>query len=182
MPNYRRTAIPGGTFFFTVVSYRRRKILCNADVREALRMAIRTVRSKLPFRVDAWVLLPDHLHCIWTLPSGDEKFSIRWSMIKRLVTQRVDGARGAPYRSESRLRRREGGLWQRRFWEHAVSNHEDMNRCLDYLHWNPVKHAYVQQVCDWPYSTFHRFVRHGWYPVNWGGGEVGVPNGGLFGE
>jgi len=170
MPNYRRASIPGGTWFFTLVSCQRRKILCNHDIRSALREAIRTVQTQQPFSVDAWILLPDHLHCIWTLPDGDRDFSIRWAKIKRLVTQRC----GASYPPEgpvraSKRRRNEGMLWQRRFWEHAIRDDADLQRCLDYLHWNPVKHGYVDQVADWPYSTFHRFVKDGLYPRDWAG-------------
>ena len=213
MPNYRRADIPGGTYFFTLVSYRRQKILCNENIRIALRDAIVTTRTKLPFTIDAWVLMPDHLHTIWTLPENDNAYSVRWSMIKRLVTQRVagdDGAHGAPYGlssdggngvidvgcavrtgvdsnahgscevSASRLKRREGNIWQRRFWEHQVRDQDDLNRCLDYLHGNPLKHGHVVRVVDWPYSTFHRFVREGLYPEGWGGGEV--DDGSVFGE
>jgi len=217
MPNYRRSVVPGGTYFFTVVTHQRRKNLCNDDMRDALHSAIRSTQAKWPFLIDAWVLLPDHLHAIWTLPRNDRDYSARWSMIKRLVTQQVGftssyGAHGAPYngdsgghgaadisasrllptvgcavrtnsppnkakcnqpcQSESRKKRREGHLWQRRFWEHLVRDEGDLNRCRDYLHWNPVKHGQVSRVADWPYSTFHRFVRKGWYPVDWGGDEL----------
>ena len=205
MPNYRRADIPGGTYFFTLVSYRRQKILCNENIRTALRDAIVTTRAKYPFIIDALVLLPNHLHTIWTLPENDNAYSVRWSMIKRLVTQRVGGvhgafgAHGAPYDgvvdvgcavrtdrshgiavSASRLKRREGNTWQRRFWEHQVGDQDDLNRCLDYLHGNPLKHGYVKRVVDWPYSTFHRFVRDGVYPEDWGGGEVDDSS--VFGE
>ena len=258
MPNYRRADIPGATYFFTLVSYRRQKILCNNNIRIALRDAIVNTRTKLPFTIDAWVLMPDHLHVIWTLPENDRAYSVRWSMIKRLVTQRVAGcgdgahgdfgahdapygvsrqgdigAHGAPYDghgrsneesaldcrvrhahhhhnhpnqphgapydgvvdvgcavrtdrfhgaavSASRLKRREGNIWQRRFWEHRVRDQADLNRCMDYLHWNPVKHGYVERVHDWPYSTFHRFVREGLYTENWGG--QGVDEDGVFVE
>jgi putative transposase len=214
MPDYRRARTPGATYFFTLVSYQRRPSLCDDPVRAALRDAITIVRREHPFTIDAWVLLPDHLHCIWTLPEHDHAYSVRWSMIKRLVTQRV-GAHGAPYNiggaypyyhngrvrrahhrdptqihpdhredfpivSASRLRRREGAIWQRRFWEHRVSDQADRNRCIDYLHWNPVKHGHVDRVVDWPYSTFHRFVREGLYPEDWGG--QGVIEDGAFGE
>lgn len=222
MPNYRRADIPGATYFFTVVSHRRRPMLCDDTVRMALRQAITAVKNKHAFTIDAWILLPDHLHCIWTLPENDYAYSVRWSMIKRLVTQAV-GARGAPCGGDagfgahgalyedsllegrvrrahreypeqihpdhrvhyphvlaSRMRRREGCIWQRRFWEHRIRDQSELNRCLDYLHWNPVKHGYVSRVADWPYSTFHRFVRQGVYPEDWGG--QGVVENGAFGE
>jgi putative transposase len=180
MPNYRRAAVPGGTYFFTLTSYQRRNILCNDEVRIALRDSIRTTQAKHPFTIDAWVLMPDHLHCIWILPPGDDGYSIRWSMIKRLVTQRVGFTGGAPYVSASREKRREGHCWQRRFWEHWVRDENDLNRCRNYLHWNPVKHGHVSRVADWPYSTFHRFVREGMYTEDWGG--QGIDDGGSFGE
>ena len=190
MPNYRRAIVPGGTFFFTVVSWQRRPVLCHPDIRATLRAAITTVREAYPFTINAWVLLPDHLHCVWTLPDGDADFAVRWAMIKRFVTRRAggsgDGARSAPYGGSapcggaSRLRRHEGGLWQRRFWEHQVRDQSDLNRCLNYLHWNPVKHGHVDRVADWPYSTFHRFVRVGMYPKDWSVQDV--VDKGAFGE
>jgi putative transposase len=184
MPNYQRARVPGGTFFFTIVSWRRRPILCHPVIRASLRVAITTVREVHPFRIDAWVLLPDHLHCVWTLPEGDVGYSVRWSKIKRFVTQRVEGsvngAHGAPYGHVTRSRRREGRIWQRRFWEHQVRDQLDMARCLDYLHWNPVKHGYVRSVGEWPYSSFHRYVQQGHYPAGWGG-PVDADEG-VFGE
>ena len=205
MPDYRRSSTPGATYFFTLVTYRRHKILCNDEIRVALRHAIRTAQTRWSFTIEAWVLMPDHLHTIWTLPPDDADYSKRWSMIKRLVTKSVGavtGAHGAPYScvgctprvfaprhavrtnslSESRKKRREGGIWQRRFWEHQVLDASDLNRCLDYLHWNPVKHGHVSQVADWPFSTFHRFVRQERYPQDWGGGAVVNLDQKIFGE
>jgi putative transposase len=192
MPNYRRAIVPGGTFFFTVVTWQRRPVLCNPDLRAALREAITNVRGTHPVTIDAWVLLHDHLHCVWTLPDGDGDFAVRWAMIKRFVTRRTGfsggGAQSAPYEarphcvSRSRLKRHEGRLWQRRFWEHQVRDLADLKRCLDYLHWNPVKHGLVARVADWPYSTFHRWVNDGMYPVDWGGEVVRQIDGRDFGE
>jgi len=191
MPNYRRAVVNGGTFFFTVVAYKRRPILCNDDIRETLREGIRVVRAERPFDIDACVLLPDHLHCVWTLPGGDSDFSTRWAMIKRFVTKKCgfgvgcvsrtkfDGARSAPY-PHSRAKRNEGLLWQRRFWEHSIRDQSDLTRCIDYVHWNPVKHGHVRRVVDWPYSTFHRYLRIGTYAHDWGG--VTVTDDDRFGE
>lgn len=181
MPNYRRSIAEGGTFFFTVVSYQRRPVLCEEAIRRALRQAIHAVQSERPFNIDAWVLLPDHLHCVWTLPPGDSDFSTRWAMIKKNATKTTVGCvsrtvsnnarsvrsahRGS---SLSRNRRNEGLLWQRRFWEHTIRDHEDLKRCIDYVHWNPVKHGQVSNVTDWPFSTFHRYVRQGVYARDWG--------------
>lgn len=170
MPDYRRPALQGGAYFFTVVTYRRQTFLCHPDVRVALRAGIRTVQADHPFAIDAWVLLPDHLHCIWQLPTGDVEFAKRWAMIKRAVTKRC-GARlhQEEWMSASRRQRHESTLWQRRFWEHVIRNDTDLNRHRDYIHWNPVKHGYVKQVKDWPFSTFHRFVKRGMYSADWGG-------------
>ena len=183
MPNYRRASVPGGTWFFTLVTYQRHNILCNDDIRLALREAIQTVRTQHPFSVDAWILLPDHLHCIWTLPAGDRDFSIRWAKIKRFVTQHCRAAYPpqGPVMASKR-RRNEGTLWQRRFWEHTVRDDQDLTHCLDYLHWNPVKHGYVNRVADWPYSTFHRFVNNGIYPQDWGGAVNQDADEKMFGE
>ncbi len=169
MPHYQRCRIPGGCYFFTVVTHDRQPLLKQHDVRLALRQAIQRVRSQQPFRIDGWVLLPDHLHCIWTLPPGDADYSGRWRHIKSLVTQ----ACGARYfrPEELSLRRAhkgQGTLWQQRFWEHGIRDESDLQRHLDYLHWNPVKHGLVSRVADWPWSSFHRQVRLGFYPPDWG--------------
>lgn len=182
MPDYRRANTPGGTYFFTVNTYQRRTILTESKVRKALRHAIKQARITFPFKVEAWVLLPDHLHCIWTLPDGDANFSARWGMIKRHVSKYGSGhlEREEPT-SESRRKRKESALWQRRFWEHQIRDEVDFQRHVDYIHWNPVKHGYVEKVIDWPYSTFHRYVAKGVYPDNWGGMD-NEANDGCFGE
>lgn len=135
----------------------------------ALRDAIRAVRAIRPFTIDAWVLLPDHLHCIWTMPEDDADFSQRWSQIKH----RVSYACGEAYAmrpSVSGLKRGEATIWQRRFWEHRIRDDRDMERHMDYIHFNPVKHGHVQQAIAWPYSTLRRYVDAGWYPEDWAGG------------
>lgn len=167
-----------------MVAQGRQPILTREELREALREGIREVRQSLPFIIEAWVLLPDHLHAIWTLPEGDANYGSRWAVIKRMVTRRCCGAfherEVAAVRethptdsrhilSASMQKRREGGLWQRRFWEHTIRDEEDFRRHMDYLHYNPVKHGYVSKVTDWPYSMFHRLVQKGVYPVDWGG-------------
>lgn len=172
MPNYRRANITGGTYFFTVNTLRRLPILTEPPVRAALREAIRQTRAIHSFDIDAWVLLPDHLHCIWTLPEGDADFSIRWAKIKRYVSKECRAEFGAQDLSESRNKRREAGLWQRRFWEHQIRDDADLARHVDYIHWNPVKHELVAQASDWPYSTFHRYVGAGVYSSDWGLSEA----------
>jgi putative transposase len=170
MPDYRRQKIPGGTFFFTVVTFRRRPILTIPASRRLLRAAWLDVRERFPFITEAVCLLPDHLHCIWTLPEGEVDYSLRWKEIKRLFTKGYLSEIGAgDRRNASRLKRGEAAIWQRRFWEHVIRDQEDLNRHLDYLHYNPVKHGLVERVCEWPWSSFHRYVRREWYPPDWGG-------------
>ncbi|MCA1248508.1 transposase [Massilia sp. MS-15] len=167
MPHYRR-ALAGSTYFFTVVTHRRRPILCDEPMRIALRSAIGKVRGRLPFDIDAMVLMPDHLHCIWTLPDGDTNFSLRWSQIKHHVSYTCRRLYPATV-SASRQRQRTAAIWQRRFWEHQIRDERDLERHVDYIHYNPVKHGFVQAAFAWPYSTFNRFVRNGMYAVDWGG-------------
>lgn len=179
MPEYRRADVNGGTYFFTVNTLRRRPLLTLPIVREVLRQAVDTIRSRSPFAIDAWVLLPDHLHCIWTLPPTDADYSKRWGKIKRHVSQRCAASMSlCTEPSDSRRKRRESTFWQRRFWEHLIRDEADYRRHVDYIHWNPVKHGLVQRARDWPYSTFHRHVHAGIYPADWGisdlaGGEYG---------
>ena len=165
-----RRLLTGSTYFFTVVAHRRRPIFCNPLIRSNLAQAIRFVRGIRPFVIDAWILLPDHMHCIWTLPEDDVDYSTRWATIKRYVSSYSgqvlhDDAISTP----SRRNRRESTIWQRRFWEHQIRDDEDFGRHMDYIHFNPVKHGYVEQVVDWPHSTFHRYVLDGTYARDWGG-------------
>jgi putative transposase len=173
MSRYRRAVTPHASYFFTVASYRRRPILCDAVLRDALRAAIEMVRGSRPFVIDAWVLMPDHFHCIWTLPEGDADFSARWMMIKRAVSLACrDVYHRQDWMNSSKVKHRESTIWQRRYWEHQIRDEEDFNRHVDYIHFNPVKHGHVPCVADWPHSTFHRYVREGVYARDWvGGGE-----------
>ena len=183
MSEYRRANIKGGTYFFTVNTHNRQKILLNDDVRKALREGIEKTRIIFPFQIIAWSLLPDHLHCIWTLPEGDSDFAKRWGMIKRHVSQRLaHRLAGVGRVSESRHKRNESGFWQRRYWEHQIRDENDLAKHIDYIHWNPLKHGLVDKVSDWPYSTFHRYVAEGRYPKNWCGddGTAGIDT--EFGE
>ncbi len=178
MSNYRRANAKGGTYFFTVVTYRRQKILCNESVRLTLRNAIRSVQQEHPFVIDAWVLLPNHLHCIWTLPSDDACFAMRWAKIKQFVSKQCGPAlRRDDWMNQSKQKRHESTLWQRRFWEHQIRDDDDYENHMNYLHYNPVKHGLVKKVLDWPYSTFHRYVRKGVYDKNWGGNDMVIVNG-----
>ena len=170
MARYRRAVVAGGSYFFTVVTERRQPILTEEPIRRALRDGIVYVRDRYPFDIDAWVLLPDHLHTIWTLPEGDADFATRWRLIKTSVTK----ACGQLYTQPNLLTARRtakkcGTLWQHRYWEHLLRDDADFKHHMDYLHFNPVKHGLVQRVCDWPFSSFHRWVKDGVYPLNWAG-------------
>jgi putative transposase len=182
MPEYRRAVLPGGTFFFTVVTYQRKPILISAEAREILRFAWLDVKQRFPFTTDAICLLPDHIHCIWTLPMGDTNYSIRWKEIKRLFSRQYNRQIGnLPQGNSSRRKREEVTLWQRRFWEHTIRDETDYQNHLNYIHYNPVKHELVKQVNLWPWSSFHRYVREGFYESDWGSGYTdGSSN--LFGE
>jgi putative transposase len=169
MPNYRRNYVPGGTYFFTVVTHERRPLFLGDGERHMLRTAFEAVRGEFPFITVAAVLLPDHLHSIWTLPQDDVDYSTRWRQIKEAFTRsflQAGGQEGSL--SASRKRHGERAIWQRRFWEHTCVDQDDLNRCIDYIHWNPVKHGLVERVRDYAWSSFHRFVEQGAYPLDWG--------------
>jgi putative transposase len=164
MTNYRRARFCGGYYFFTVVTYKRRPFLVDDLSRVCLRSAWRSVQRDRPFELVAFCLLPDHLHCLWRLPEGDNDFSQRWMLIKKGFTRRYLKASGLESgQSLSRETKRERGIWQRRFWEHQIRDEKDLHRHVDYIHCNPVKHGLVDIVEDWPWSTYHRFVREGYY-------------------
>jgi putative transposase len=165
--NYRRIRTEGGTFFFTVVTYKRRPLFNSIDCVDMLRASISETRRIATFNIHAWVLLPDHMHCIWTLPEYDDDYSRRWGMIKACFTKKARHALSADLVSSSRKKHRESSVWQRRFWEHRIRDDRDFLMHTDYIHYNPVKHGYVVRVQDWPYSTFHRHVKRGVYPIDW---------------
>ena len=159
MPDYRRYRVPGGCYFFTVNLLDRNTALL-IDRIDLLRESVRVTKQRYPFHIDAWVVLPEHMHCIWTLPPDDYDFSGRWREIKKAFSKDLPRTER---RSEVRIRRNERGIWQRRFWEHAIRDDEDYAAHMDYIHYNPVKHGWVERVSDWPYSSFHRLVRKGVY-------------------
>ena len=166
MSRYRRSLAEGATYFFTVNTYRRKNLLTYPEVRAVLHDAIGRVRTDMPFTIDAWVLLPDHLHAIWTLPGGDAAYGKRWGIIKAQVSS-LCAHLVAPSRAMSHIKRHEIDFWQRRFWEHQIRDDLDFERHVDYVHYNPLKHGLVKQVAQWPYSTFHRYVNDGVYPHSW---------------
>jgi putative transposase len=170
--DYRRNYVAGGTFFFTLVSYNRRPILTTDLGRRCLREAMATIKNVAPFNLLGICLLPEHLHTVWILPPGDADFPARWKRIKHEFSSRWLAAGGTDAEVTS-AERKEGrrGVWQPRYWEHTVRDEEDLERCVDYIHWNPRKHGLVRRVQDWPYSSFHRFVGEGQYELHWGGTE-----------
>jgi len=167
MPDYRRNRVPGGTFFFTVNLLDRGSDLLVTQI-GILREAIARVRANAPFRIDAWVVLPDHMHCLWTLPQGDADFPGRWRAIKIAF---VKGLPAVEPRSSVMTSRGERGIWQRRYWEHTIRDDRDFAAHMDYTHFNPVKHGLVGHPADWPYSSFRRCVDRGLYSDHWRGGS-----------
>jgi putative transposase len=165
MPDYRRHRVSGGTYFFTVNLLDRRTDLLVRHI-DALRAAMIHTKQVMPFHIDAWVVLPEHMHCVWTLPLGDTDYSERMRMLKSTFSKTLPRVEAV---DAVRLAKGERGIWQRRFWEHTIRDDADYAMHLDYVHRNPVKHGLVERVVDWPYSTFHRCVEKGLYPVNWMG-------------
>ena len=165
MTNYRRSRTTGASYFFTVNLAERSLSLLTRHI-ESLRAAFRYTQGRHPFIIDAIVILPEHLHAIWTLPPDDSDFALRWRLIKTMFS------RDLPFserRSASRQAKGERGIWQRRYWEHLIRDETDFSRYVDYIHINPVKHGLVKQVADWPYSSFHRYVKTGVLPIDWAG-------------
>ena len=167
MPDYRRNRVPGGAYFFTVNLLNRRSTVLTDNI-DTLRAVVASVRAQRPFHIDAWVVLPDHMHVIWTLPD-DADYSGRWRAIKKAFAKAMPATER---RSAARVRRGERGVWQRRFWEHTVRDEADYAAHMDYTHFNPVKHGLVTSPADWPFSSFRRCVRQGLYPADWAGGSV----------
>ena len=162
MPNYRRAFLPGGCWFFTVALLERRNTLL-VDHIAILRDAVARTRERFPFEIDAVVVLPDHLHAMWTLPPRDADFSTRWRLIKTRFAKALPKEERL---SAVRAKRGERGIWQHRFWEHLIRDEADYARHVDYCMINPVKHGLVNCVQDWPYSSFHRDVRRGVFPLD----------------
>jgi putative transposase len=175
MPNYRRAKVAGATYFFTVNLAQRDRSLLMEHI-DALRAAFSGIKSALPFRTDAIVVLPDHLHAIWTLPVDDADFSTRWQRIKAAFSHSLETSER---RSASRTSKGERGIWQRRFWEHLIRDENDYAAHVDYIHYNPVKHGYVKAAAQWPHSSFHAYRRRGVYGLDWAGTDEGEKR---FGE
>ncbi|MPZ37259.1 MAG: transposase [Rhizobiales bacterium] len=176
MSRYRRANIDGGAFFFTVALADRTGDLLVRHV-DRLRRMYQSVQTSHPFETIAICVLPDHMHAIWSLPVGDAAFPVRWSLIKSAFSR---GLVHESSRTRSKIAKREKGIWQRRYWEHAIRDNTDLARYVDYIHFNPVKHGYVSRVRDWPHSSFHRYVADGILPLDWGGDMREIA--GQFGE
>lgn len=166
--------IPGRAFFFTVTIANRRADTLTVHV-DLLREAFRATHRQRPFAIEAIVILPDHLHAVWTLPPGDTDYAMRWQTIKTHFTRAMSQRGPLPRHANG-----EPQLWQRRYWEHAIRDESDRVRQVDYIHFNPVKHGYVRSVAEWPHSSFHRYVQRGALPPDWGGGLAS--DDGSFGE
>ncbi len=176
MGHYRRNYVPGGTYFFTLVTHRRKNILTTELSRKCLREAFNRVRRERPFNLFAIALLPDHLHSVWIMPQGDADYSTRWRIIKSDFTKAYLATGGAEVTlTKEQVNQNSRGVWQPRFWEHTCRDYDDLKRCVDYLHWNPVKHHLVSRTRDYPWSSFRRLVQMGEYTLDWGSEDL-CPN------
>ena len=172
---YRRSIVAGGTYFFTAnLAIRSQdKLVKHVDL---LRDAFRAVLARHPFDIVATVVLPDHLHAVWRLPSGDSDYPLRWSLIKSHFSRSLPKVE---HIRDARRNKRERGIWQRRYWEHQIRDDRDLQNHVDYIHYNPVKHGYVVNAVDWPHSSIHRYIASDMLPPRW---AQGVPDNGNFGE
>lgn len=174
--HYRRARVEGGTYFFTVNLANRRSDLLVKNI-DALRSSVRLVRKRHPFEIIAMVVLPDHLHAIWKLPSGDSDFPTRWSLIKSGFSRSLSKT---GITDDIREKRRERGVWQYRYWEHLIRDDNDLSRHVDYIHYNPVKHGHSFRAADWSYSSIHKYIKSGMISKEWGAGNIELS--GSFGE
>ncbi|MBU1155743.1 MAG: transposase [Proteobacteria bacterium] len=162
---YRRILIPGGTYFFTIVTHSRIPVFSSSRSVDLLRNVFRQVKERHPFVIDAIVILPDHIHCVLTMPDEDLDYPLRIGLIKSDFARRFALA-GPKGKADT------NPVWQRRYWEHLMRNENDYTKHVEYIHYNPVKHGLVKSPKDWPWSSFNDYVAKGVYDVNWGAGEV----------
>ncbi|MGQ4276528.1 REP-associated tyrosine transposase [Pseudidiomarina sp. E22-M8] len=167
MRNVRRY-YEGGYYFFTVTSYRRQPFFATQTFMAALRDAIRATMKTHPFKIEAWVVLPDHMHCVWIV--HDDNIPIRWRKIKSLTTKALKeftNSSATHKNSTARHRRGNGALWHHSYWEHTIRNEREYELYILYCCYNPVKHGYVENARLWPYSTLNTFLASGKYPADW---------------
>jgi putative transposase len=167
MANYRRDKTPGGWYFFTLVTYHRNPVFQNESAVMIFKRALTKIRKDDPFDILAIVILPDHIHMIMRLPDDDDDYSRRISKIKRVFGDEF--LKSSPIIStfsKSNINRRERIIWQRRFWEHKIRNQGDLRKHIDYIHYNPVKHGHVQDIMNWKWSSFPKFVKNGYYNLD----------------
>ena len=169
--HYKRLKVEGGSYFFTVVTHKRRNLFLDGDLVALLDTAVARVQERHPFEIEAQVVLPDHLHALWQLPANDADYSTRWRLIKEAFTKEFVKRHGPTDANGPRRRRGEQVLWQRRFWEHLIREDRDFGAHLDYIHLNPVHHGCVSAPRDWPHSSFAKWVSRGAYEPNWGSDE-----------
>ena len=177
MVNYRRSFVPGGTFFFTVTLQNRKSFLLIKKI-NLLKEAVRQVKEQHPFQIKAYVILPEHLHMIWELPTDDSDYSMRWKKIKTLFSKGINKSGFKLLKTKHN----EFRLWQRRFWEHAIKDLDDFENHIHYIHYNPIKHNLVHNLADWPHSSFHYYVQTGQLNASWGGSTMNRVDGFCFGE
>lgn len=173
---YRRVAIKGASYFFTVALADRNSSLL-VDQITKLRFAFQLVRKKHFFDINGIVILPDHLHVIMTMPEDDSNYSLRWNQIKGAFSRQLVPNERI---SLSKKKKRERGIWQRRFWEHLIRDEEDYEQHINYIHYNPVKHGYVSKATEWKYSSIHRYIEEGILSSDWSNDIVFEQ--GKFGE
>ena len=172
---YRRARVPGGCYFFTVVTHQRHKLFTSEAPVKLLRSAFRAVMRKHAFSIDAIVILPDHLHCIWTLPPGDADFARRWRLIKTAFTKHCPPDWCAVKPATARIGKGHRSVWQHRYWEHLIRDEADFRAHVEYIHYNPVRHQYVKRPADWVWSSFGLYVQRGVLASDWGATEISFP-------
>jgi len=172
---YRRAKVAGASYFFTIVTQERRPIFRSTEAVALLESGMNRIRRRHPFDVEAYVIIPDHIHTIWTLPDGDADFSTRWRLIKEAFTKPFVRQQQPIERSASRRSKGEQPIWQRRFWEHVIRDDADYAAHVDYIHFNPVRHGLVAAARDWPHSSFATWVERGVYEPDWGSKEMPLP-------
>ena len=169
---YRRVVEAGASYFFTLVTHERAPLFAEPGRVELWRTAIAKLQAKRPFKIEAEVILPDHLHLLWTMPAGDGDYATRIRLAKTAFTKSLGLGDGRTAVRKSRIQKGEREIWQRRYWEHMIRDDRDFQVRLDYIHYNPVKHGLVERPGDWPHSTFQAWVENGVYDPWWGSDDM----------